>query len=146
MTRCMSMRVTTIGARLGFESRLFDQHLEAQTSHHLIEHMIVLIANPARADLQCDMSIAQVITDTRELPGICGANRRYSFRRGQHFDDASILTEQSIAATKHASSLEENRNFFACLENSTQSTLRSQLKGKHESAICSTGGRRTLSQ
>jgi hypothetical protein len=112
------MRVSTIGPRLRFERSLFDQHLEPKTSHHVIEHMIMLIPNPAHADLQWDMSIAEVIADTRKLPGICGTNRRYSFRRGQHFDDASILTKQSITATKHASSLEKNRDFFARLEDS----------------------------
>jgi hypothetical protein len=140
------MRMTTVGAGLGLERSVFDTHVEAETSHHVIEHMIVLIANESGANLQRDVSIAEVITDSRELPGICGANSRYAFRRCHHFDDPSILAEQSLAPTQHASALQENRNLFTRVEDRSQSTFRSQLERKHQRCIRSTDTSHALSQ
>jgi hypothetical protein len=96
----------TIGTRFRLERSVFDTHVEAETSHHVIEHVVVLIANESWTDLQCDMSIAEVIADSRELPGICGADGGYTFGRSHHFDDASVFAEQSFPATQYASSLQ----------------------------------------
>ncbi len=43
-----------IGAALGLEARRLLAHQKAEATHHGVEHVIGLIAHPARADLERD--------------------------------------------------------------------------------------------
>ena len=53
--------VGVVGAGFGLERRLFDRDLKTESLQHLVEHVIVAVAQPARTDLQCDVPIAQMI-------------------------------------------------------------------------------------
>ena len=53
-------------ARLWLEWGLLDRELRAQALRQFIQDMIVAVAQPARAELQCHVAIAQVIGHTRE--------------------------------------------------------------------------------
>src|SRR5688572_31057919 len=74
----MRMRVRVgvrdIGTSLRFEWRELDPHLESESAQHVVEHMIVLVAQPARTDLQRHVAVSQVIAGARQLQRVAGVN------------------------------------------------------------------------
>src|SRR5262245_50432408 len=54
----------------GFKGGLLDLHAESQPAHHVIQHMIVLVAQPGGRNLQRYMAVTQVITDAGQRVGV----------------------------------------------------------------------------
>ena len=51
-----------IGSRFGLEAFSGERHAETQFTHHVVEHVVVLVGQAERADLQRDVAIAQVVS------------------------------------------------------------------------------------
>ena len=103
----------TVSTRLRFERRVLDQYLKPQTPHHVIKNMVVLVANPAFTDLQRHMPVAKVITHACELPGFLRMYCRHLLWCGDYFDDASVVREQTLAASQDAAAFEKNCLYHA---------------------------------
>jgi hypothetical protein len=56
------LRTAAVGAGFGFEGRLDKADRQAETTQHIVQHMVVQIANPARFDLDRNMAVAQMVT------------------------------------------------------------------------------------
>ena len=91
------MRVAAVSAGLWLERRLFDSDGEAQAANHLIEHVIVLITNPAVTDLQRHVPIAQMIAGPAQSHGLRGSHGRDGFRFSDDLHYAAIFREQQIS-------------------------------------------------
>lgn len=63
---------TGIGAALRFECGLLETHGQTEGRDHLVENMIVLVAQPPLADLQRHVAIAQVVGRPREQHRVLG--------------------------------------------------------------------------
>ena len=61
------MRVRTVRAGFGFERGVQGYDLKTKPFEHLLKHMIIGDTQPALANLQGDMTIAQVVGGTREF-------------------------------------------------------------------------------
>lgn len=132
MRRERGMRMAAVGAGLGLERLLFDNDSKTQATHHFVEHVIVLIANPAVAELQRDVSISQVIARATQSQRYRRTHCRDGFGLGDDLHDPTIVREQMIAATQNRSSLEDQSNFFASVQRCTQAALVPQLERQHE--------------
>jgi hypothetical protein len=80
------MRV--IRPRLRLERQIFHHHLQPQTPHHVIEHMIVTVSQPELSELQRNVAVAEMIGGAGQQPGIGGARRRDRFARRRAPDRA----------------------------------------------------------
>ena len=66
----MSVRAVRAGFRL--EGGLFIDHLAAEADDHGIQYVIGEVAHPRRSDLQPDVAVAEVISNSCEGRGIAG--------------------------------------------------------------------------
>ena len=101
-----------ISAGFRLERRFFDSDGESQAAHHVVEHMIVLIAQPVIADLQSDVTITEVIGRTREIATVNAAHRRHGFICGNDFNDTAIIGQQQVTTAQHRASFQEQAGLF----------------------------------
>ena len=59
----MRMPVRT---RLRLERHLLDEHTRSEPAHHVVEHVIVPVSQPAAADLHRHVPVAKVIAGARK--------------------------------------------------------------------------------
>ena len=86
------MTVTTgIGTGLGLEGGLFDAHQETERGDHVVQHVIVRVAQPAVAYLQRHVPVAQVIGRARQQTRIVGRHRGDRLVGGPVDRDAGML-------------------------------------------------------
>lgn len=55
-----------VRARFRFERRSFETNLGAETAHHGVEHVVVLIAHEAGADLEGYVAVAEMVGHARQ--------------------------------------------------------------------------------
>jgi hypothetical protein len=122
--------VVSTGFRL--KRRLLHHDGESQAAHHVIEHVIVTIAQPAIADLQDHVSIAQVICRARNPLRILVMRFRDSFRRRSDFYDASIIGEQQISPAQDLSAFQNDSDLFAIGQTGTKTASAAKIKWQHE--------------
>jgi hypothetical protein len=92
------LRITTISADFRLEWRGRHADVEAEFPHHAVEHVVVLVSEPPRLNLQGNVTIAQVVGGTREQMRIAAACDRYLLRSSTHAHDlAAVLGTQAIA-------------------------------------------------
>jgi len=113
-----------------FERRLLDVDAKTQTANHVIENVVMVVAQPAAADLQRDMTITQVIRRSNQLFGLRAPNRRHELGGGANLDDAAVIGEQQIAAAQHLSARHDNCRYLAVGQRRTQPTAAARLKGQ----------------
>ena len=85
----MTVRGALVGTGLWLERGLFDHDVQAHLDEHIVEHMVVLVACKARADLQGHVAIAQVIAGTGQLQGIVAVQGGDGF--GRRLDAQQVL-------------------------------------------------------
>jgi hypothetical protein len=106
-------RMLPISTRLGFEWRVQVNHLQTQAFQHLLQHMVVGNAQPAFANLQRDMAIAEVIRSSRQFErGIAIGLQHFLILRDD-FHDAAIGRDQQVAATQHFTTRQYHADFIA---------------------------------
>ena len=62
----MRVVVAAVGAALGLERLVVMHDGEAELGNHRVEHVVREVTHPARADLEGDVAVAQVVCDLRE--------------------------------------------------------------------------------
>src|SRR5580658_10459480 len=77
---CLNLRCPVVGTRLGLEGRLGYLHRQPESPHQIIEHVIVRIAQPAIAQLQRDVAVAQMVGRAREFARISAVHSRNRLR------------------------------------------------------------------
>jgi hypothetical protein len=102
-----------VGAGLRVEGRQFIAYLHAQVAQHVVQHMVMAVAHPARADLQRHVTIAQVITGACQQGGIVARRGGNRFRGGAHLHHQSIVTAQAIAVPQDLTAFQEQRGLLA---------------------------------
>jgi hypothetical protein len=92
MTVSHEHRVTTIRSCFRFKWSVCNCDVKTEPNDHLIENVIVLVSHPAIADLQGDVSIAQVIGSSQKLLWISRVNSGNTLRRCNDRDNATIFS------------------------------------------------------
>jgi len=119
-----------VGTRLGLERRSLCPHRQAQAVDHVVQHMIVLIAQPAVPDLEQYVPITEVVSGPGQQPGVVGPHRRYRLRRGDHLDHAAIVSQEAIAAAQDLAALEYQPDLLTIGKMSAESAARSKVEGQ----------------
>ena len=117
----VAVAMARIRAALRLERRLLHHHREAQSLHHVVEHMVVAVAQPQRPDLHRHMPVTEVISAAGEHIGVARMGRGHGLRRGGDLDDASIAGAQPVAAPQDAAARQYHADFHAVLEPCTES-------------------------
>jgi hypothetical protein len=125
--------VVSTGFRL--KRRLLHHDSESQAAHHVIEHVIVTVAQPAIADLQGHVSIAEVICRARKPLRILAMHVRDSFRGRADFDDPSIVGEQQISPAQDLSAFQNNSDLFAVGQAGAKTASAANIKWQHQLCI-----------
>jgi|ERR1019366_6405958 hypothetical protein len=132
----MSMRgFMRVRPDLRLEGCLFYLHPQAQAANHVVKDVIVVIAQPSTADLQCNVAITQVIGGAEQLRGFAPMHSRYELRRGAHFDDAAIIGKQEISAAQYLSASDDNGSSLAGGERRPQATATARFIGQFQACV-----------
>jgi len=126
------VRMSGVRSRFGLERQHFLRHGQAESSDHVIEHVVVQIAEPTLTDLNGYVAVSQVIRRTGKLQRIVRRDDGDIFLRRDDFDDTSVVGEQLIAAAKNVAAVQIESDFFAGRERSAQPALLPQLEWQHE--------------
>src|SRR5688572_6884629 len=117
----MVMTVTaTVGACFGLERSPLEAHLGAQTAHHVVEHVVVLVAEKLALDLQRHMTVAQVVGHPSQEVCIGGVHRGHVLGGGADENDPALRRAQQRAVPQHGSARQEQADRFAALQLCTE--------------------------
>jgi hypothetical protein len=89
-----------IGAALGIERRFDGDHFDPEAARHFLDDVIAADAQSAAGQFDRKMAIAQMPSDAGERDGVLAADFRERLRRGDDFDDPSVLERQAIAGAQ----------------------------------------------
>lgn len=76
-------------------------HGQTKLAQHIVQDVIVMIAQLAGHNLQRHVAIAKVIAGLRQHKGVIAAYDRNGFIGGDHFDElAAVFVAENIAAAQ----------------------------------------------
>jgi len=131
----MLMMSRGIRARLGLEGRLDRGHAGAKAAHHFAQHVVRGKTQPAVADLDRCMPIAQVIGCARQGASIIAAYFHQLFVSGDDAHDAAIGAAQAIAAAQDRPALEEQADFLATGKHRAQAAFLALLERQDKQGV-----------
>jgi hypothetical protein len=102
-----------VSPALGIERRLERNHPSPEPLGHRLDDGIAADAQRFRQHFGQEMAVAEVPGDAGHRQRIRGPDLRQRFGLGDHFDHASILEPQSVAAAQHRGLLEVEQEFEA---------------------------------
>ena len=97
----MTVDRATVGTGLGFERGLDTHRLQAQATQHIVEYMVVQVAQPSRLYLQRDVPVAEVITGTRQQQGVFAAQLRDRFVCRAYLHAQPVGIAQQVTVTQN---------------------------------------------
>jgi hypothetical protein len=139
-----------VGAAFWFEGRALVRHAEAETAHHVVEHVVVLIGEPTDADLEGNVPIAEMICGAREQQRIFRRRHAQGFIGGDDFVRLALVRDQPIAVRENAAARQHDPKLLAAFEERAKSRLMpcvvaedqppSRWLGRPMNAACRTHG------
>ncbi len=102
----------SVSATLRLKGRLDDSHLKPEPPHHIVEHAINLISDPAFAQLYLHVTITEVIRDP-SLVEPARQDVRDSFRESLDPIDAPVGALEVIASFEAGPALDEDPDLLA---------------------------------
>ena len=126
------MAPLAVGAWLWLEGQCLATNREAEIPEHVLEHVIGLEAHTVVCDLERDVTVAQVVTGSRQLAGVEAARHRNVLEGGYHADTTPILGLETIAVPEHLSTREKHADFATGIESRAESASLSQRPGERE--------------
>jgi hypothetical protein len=92
--------VVVVGPSLGFETGAVLTDRQAESSNHVVEHMIGLVAKPSVANLKWNVSIPKVITSAGQQNEVVCSGSRQCFGCGLNLYEVAFRRSQPIALAK----------------------------------------------
>ncbi len=99
--RAMLVLMVAVGAGFGLERLVVVDHRQAELCNHAVQDVVGEVTHPARADLECDVAVAQVIRHQREAPQVAAPDRRDGLARGDDLEHRAVGGAQPVAAAQH---------------------------------------------
>ncbi|KAI3491523.1 hypothetical protein L1887_44144 [Cichorium endivia] len=94
----VAVGIAGIRARFRFKRQAGVGHLQTELAQHVVENVVVVIAQLAGRDLQRHVAVAQVVAGAGEQERIGAAHHGNRLRGGDHFDDlAAVVGRQQVA-------------------------------------------------
>ena len=128
-------RAVGVDSAFGSEGRTLVAEREPESSHHFVEHVIVLKSEPANTDLERHVPVAQVVRRAGEEQGVAGRRHAEILVGGHDFERPTVVGEQPIAAREHGAARQLDGDFLAALESRAKPRLRSRVVVEQETAI-----------
>ncbi len=128
----MAVAVFVVCTSFGFEAGHFVNHNEPQPSQHVIEHVIRLVSQPARSDLQRHVSIPEVVTRSRESERVLRSHAGHTFGCRPHAYMEAIRRTETIALDERATAGKQDRRLAAAIETNTLATLLPLVIGQRQ--------------
>jgi len=113
----------TVGTPLRLEAGLFARHGEAESAHHLVEDVIGLVTQPAGADLDGDMTVAEVITGPRQAQRIGGARGTDRLGGSPYPYQDAVVTPQQFTVAQAGAVGQHQRRYGPTVQNHALATL-----------------------
>lgn len=115
----MMMTVALAGVSAGFrlERQLAKGHRQAELAQHIVQHVIVMVAQLARHDLQRHVTVAEVVAGLRQHKRIVAAHYRHPFISGNHLHKlGAFFVAEHIAAAQQQAAGQQQAGFPAIVE------------------------------
>ena len=131
----MNVRMTVpavfaIGAALRFKRGGLMVNVQAELNQHVVQHIVALVTQPVRTDLQRHVAVTEVITGAGEQSCIMSVRAGHFFRRGDDLINLAGLAGQQAAITQHFAAFDKNADFCAACRCCSQSALFSFVEGQ----------------
>jgi hypothetical protein len=83
--------------RLRLERRATSLHGEPEPAHHVVEYVVVLVGEPAVAELYGHVPVAEVVRPTKEQMRVGGVRDRKVLRRRAHDDHLATVGQEQLS-------------------------------------------------
>ena len=119
---CVAMPVF-IRSRLGFKRCLLYRYGKAKPTHHVVQHMIMLVAHPVGGDLQRNVAIAQVVAGAGQSQRVVAVYGRYRLGGGLHLYHQAPGASQQVTAAQDFSARQKQARFTPVIQCDFQTTF-----------------------
>lgn len=126
-----------VGAGFRFERGLLHVDGDAgvgtgELAHHVVEHVVVLVAHEAGFDLQGHVAVAQVVGHLGEHQGIVALDGGDGFIGGDDFDQNAVGVSEYVAAAQQGAALEKQAHRFTAFQQGFLAALDARIDGQAE--------------
>src|SRR5690606_18391716 len=104
----------------------------AEPAHHRVEDVIAAVAQPAVADLERDVAIAEVIGEASEQRRIVAAHGGDFLGSRDYRDGVAASAAQQIAAAKHRAARQDDADLAAGIERDALTRDAPPLERQHD--------------
>ena len=112
-----------ICASLGFKRCLLYRYGKAKPTHHVVQHMIMLVAHPVGGDLQRNVAIAQVVAGAGQSQRVVAVYGRYRLGGGLHLYHQAPGASQQVTAAQDFSARQKQARFTPVIQCDFQTTF-----------------------
>ena len=112
-----------IRSRLGFKRCLLYRYGKAKPTHHVVQHMIMLVAHPVGGDLQRNVAIAQVVAGAGQSQRVVAVYGRYRLGGGLHLYHQAPGASQQVTAAQDFSARQKQARFTPVIQCDFQTTF-----------------------
>ncbi len=124
---------SAVGTVLRLERRLDGLHRGAELFEHGFQHVVVEQAQPAVADLQGDVTVAQVVGGAGQFQRAGAGDVEQTFGAGDDPHQATVAGLQAVAVgQRRLAALEEQADLLAARREAAQAALAARLVGQVE--------------
>lgn len=102
------MVVMAVGTVLRLEGRHLLSHRSAEAAHHVIKHVIVLVAEVVPGNLKRDMAVPEMVCKPGKIKRRPGPHRRDILRRRLDKEEIALLIGKDRPAADNEPALEED--------------------------------------
>ncbi len=117
---------------LGLEGRLLEGDFQAKSAQHVVEHMIVLVAQQFSPDLQRHMAITQVIAGAGEKERVVAAHDGDGLGGGAYAHGETVVAGQAVAVAQGVAPVKEKAGGAAIIQGDPQPALDALFKGQRQ--------------
>ena len=126
-----AMRVgLTIGAAFWFEWRIKCGHLQAEPRSHVSQDVIGEKAQTIGNELNCSVSVSEVISGLCNQKRVATAGLKYGFVGRHNLNISAIRELHPLSASQQPAALHDERGLFAVVQAHEQSALATLIEGQ----------------
>jgi hypothetical protein len=133
-----------VRAGLGLKGPFYYPRRQPQPAQHVVEHVIVQIGQAALADLQGDVTIAEVVRGSRERLGFYEAHDAEDLVGGTDLHDAAFIRPEERSVSEHVAARQLQRDRTPAGQGCDEAALLPELEGQRQGVVHERGARNYL--
>jgi len=135
MAMTVAVGTAAVGTRLRLEGCLFNAYHQPQAAQHVVQHMVVTVAQFARHDLYGHVAIAQVVTGAGKQLRVVAAHDGKRLGGGTYLNLDTVVARQQIAILQCAATFQQQAGVAAVVQGDAQPTLAALVQRQGDSGI-----------